>query len=283
MGVQDQPPSAPRDVEWQSDFKLFGSPTFAEASASVSTLVFAYAGTGAFFPIVSEMRDPHLYPRALALCQTVVTITFLVVSVVVYYFCGSYVTSPALGSAGSTIKKVSYGVAIPGLLVSGVLLAHVSRILMFSIHIRLLTTRVKVSTKYIFVRALRGSSHLTSNSLVHWATWLGSSFGVSVVAYILASAIPAFDSIVSLTGALFGTMLCFQPMGCMWLYDNWSRGKEKPTLRWGLMVAWCAFVIVAGTFIQGAGTYGSIMSIIDTYSAEGGGSAWSCADNSGSV
>lgn len=269
MGVQDQPPSAPRDVEWQSDFKLFGNPTFAEASSSVSTLVFAYAGTGAFFPIVAEMRDPHLYPRALALCQTVVTITFLVVSVVVYYYCGSYVTSPALGSAGSTIKKVSYGIAIPGLFVSGVLLAHVSRprhhVAYWS-----LTKITQVSSKYIFVRALRGSKHLTSNSIIHWATWLGSSFGVSAVAYILASAIPAFDSIVSLTGALFGTMLCFQPMGCMWLYDNWSRSKDNPTLGWYLMVGWCVFVIVAGTYIQGTGTYGSIMSIIDTYSAGGG-------------
>lgn len=139
-----------------------------------------------------------------------------------------------------------------------------------------------MSSKYIFVRALRGSKHLTSNSFIHWATWLGSSFGVSLIAYILASAIPAFDSIVSLAGALFGTLLSFQPMGCMWLYDNWSSGKAKPTLRWGLMVGWCVFVIFAGTFIMGSGTYGAIMSIIDTYSVAGGSSAWSCADNSNS-
>lgn len=97
----------------------------------MSTLIFAYAETGAFFPIVSEMRDPRLYPRALALCQTVVTVVLLIVSVVVYYFCGSYVASPALGSAGTTIKKVSYGIAFPGLLVSGILLSHVSTILTY--------------------------------------------------------------------------------------------------------------------------------------------------------
>lgn len=139
-----------------------------------------------------------------------------------------------------------------------------------------------MSSKYVFVRILRGSKHLTSNSFTHWATWLGCTFGVSLVAYILASSIPAFNSIVSLAGALFGTLLSFQPMGCMWLYDNWASGREKPTLRWYLMVGWCVFVIVAGTFLMGAGTYGSIMSIIDAYSAEGGSSAWSCADNSNS-
>ncbi|KAK4094173.1 amino acid transporter [Purpureocillium lilacinum] len=262
-GVQDRPPSAPRDVAWQSDYKLFGNPTFSQAISAVSTLIFAYAGTGAFFPIVSEMRDPRLYPRALALCQTVITVIFLVVGIVVYYYCGSYVASPALGSAGTTIKKVSYGIALPGLLVSGILLAH-------------------VSSKYVFVRILRGSDHLTSNTIIHWATWLGCSFGVSIVAYILASSIPVFNGIVSLAGALFGTLLSFQPMGCMWLYDNWARGKGSPTWRWRLMVCWSIFVIVAGTFLMIAGTYGAILGIVDSYKAEGGTSAWSCADNSNS-
>ncbi|KND88279.1 N amino acid transport system protein [Tolypocladium ophioglossoides CBS 100239] len=263
VGVQDRPPTAPLDVAWKSDYKLFGNPTFAEAISSVSTLIFAYAGTGAFFPIVSEMRDPRMYPRALALCQTVITVVFLVVGIVVYYYCGSYVASPALGSAGTTIKKVSYGIALPGLLVSGILLAH-------------------VSSKYVFVRMLRGSDHLTSNSFTHWATWLGCTFGVCIVAYMLASSIPVFNGIVSLAGALFGTLLSFQPMGCMWLYDNWSTGKEKPTKRWRLMVCWSIFVIVSGTFLMIAGTFGAILGIVDSYKADGGTSAWSCADNSNS-
>lgn len=88
---------------------------------------------------------------------------------------------------------------------------------------------------------------------------------------------------MSLVGALLGTVLCFQPMGCMWLYDNWSRGKQAPTMKWRLMVAWCVFVIVSGTFLVIAGTYGSVVGIIDSYRKAGGTAAWSCADNSGSV
>jgi hypothetical protein len=30
--------------------------------------------------------------------------------------CGQYVASPALGSAGPLIKKISYGIALPGLI-----------------------------------------------------------------------------------------------------------------------------------------------------------------------
>lgn len=49
------------------------------------------------------------------------------------------------------------------------------------------------------------------------------------------------------------------------------------------MVGWCIFVIVLGMFLMIAGTYGSIVSIIESYNSDGGTSAWSCADNSGSV
>lgn len=60
------------------------------------------------------------------ICQATVFTVYLVVGVVVYYFCGSYVASPALGSAGDLIKKVCYGIALPGLLVTEMIACHVS-------------------------------------------------------------------------------------------------------------------------------------------------------------
>lgn len=109
-----------------SDYKIVANPSFSEAISAVASIVFAYAGTPAFFSIVSEMRDPIYYTRALVICQSVVTAVYITIGVVVYYYCGSYVASPALGSAGPTMKKISYGFAIPGLLVSVMLFVHVS-------------------------------------------------------------------------------------------------------------------------------------------------------------
>jgi amino acid permease len=126
VGTQDRPDAAPQEGEWKSDYKLIGNPTFGEATAAFGTYVFAYAGTPLFFPIVAEMRDPRQYNKALVLCQTVVTITYIVAGIVIYYFCGSYVASPALGSAGKLIKQISYGLALPGLLSGAVLNGHVS-------------------------------------------------------------------------------------------------------------------------------------------------------------
>ncbi|KAL9616684.1 MAG: hypothetical protein Q9160_008472 [Pyrenula sp. 1 TL-2023] len=263
VGLQDRPSTAPRTGPWTSDYQLFKSPSFTSAVTALASLIFAYAGTPAFFSIVSEMRNPRHYTRALIICQSVVTIVYIVVGTVVYYYCGSYVASPALGSAGSTMKKVNYGLALPGLIVSTTLLLH-------------------YPAKYIFVRTLRGSRHLAVNSLVHWAVWLGCTFGVALIAYIVASAVPVFGGLVALVGALLGTLMTFQPMGCMWLYDHWSEGKVQRTRRWMLMVGWSGFVIVIGTFLMIAGTYGSIVGIRDSYRVEGGSAAWTCADNSAS-
>ncbi|CCT75447.1 related to neutral amino acid permease [Fusarium fujikuroi IMI 58289] len=265
VGVQDRPDLAPKDGVWKSDYKLFNTPTFAEAMSAIAAFIFAYCGTPVFFPIAAEMREPKHYKKALILCQSVVTVVYIVVGIVVYYYCGTYVASPALGSAGKTIKKVSYGLALPGLIVSATLYTH-------------------VPAKYAFVRLLRGSKHLTANSFTHWAVWLSCTFGMAIIAYVIASGIPVFGGLVSLVGALLGTLQCMQLFGCLWLYDHWAEGKDKSqrTTKWTMMVGWCIFVIVLGTFLMIGGTYGSIKGIIDSYNVSGGSAAWSCADNSNS-
>jgi hypothetical protein len=129
VGVQDRPASAPQEGPWKPDFKLFANPSFAEAVTAEASIVFAYCGTTAFFAIISEMRDPRLYTRSLLICQSTVTVTYIVVGTVIYYYCGSYVASPALGSAGVLVKKIAYGIALPGLFATTMISLHVSFLL----------------------------------------------------------------------------------------------------------------------------------------------------------
>jgi hypothetical protein len=86
-----------------------------------------------FFPIAAEMRNPRLYTRSLLICQGAVTATYITVGTVIYYFCGSYVASPALGSSSVLIKKVSYGIALPGLVVSTIVVLHVCPLLLYNL------------------------------------------------------------------------------------------------------------------------------------------------------
>ncbi|TGO24241.1 hypothetical protein BPAE_0108g00340 [Botrytis paeoniae] len=265
VGVQGNPADAPVTTgPYKSDFKLFGSPSFTDAISACGSLVFSFAGTPGYFNIHSEMRNPRSYTRSVYISQGFITAMYIAIGIVVYYFCGSYVASPALGSAGDTMKKVCYGLALPGLLVSTILLSH-------------------LPAKFLFLRLLRGSKHLTVNSMTHWMVWLGCTFCVIICAYVIASAIPIFGGLISLIGALFGTLFNFQPFGIMWFYDNWGLRKTQRSRSWIFMCCWSVFVITIGTFLMVAGTYGSIVAIIDSYSAAGGASSFSCADNSNSV
>lgn len=126
VGVQDRPASAPQEGPYASDYHITNTPKFAQAISAIASLILSYAGTPAYFQIISEMRDPKLYRRSLIVTQSVITATYVVIGTVVYYYCGSFVASPALGSAGPLLKRVCYGLALPGLLASTTLLVHVS-------------------------------------------------------------------------------------------------------------------------------------------------------------
>jgi amino acid permease len=127
VGIQDRPAAAPQtEAPWVSDYKLIGNPSFNEGITAVCSLVFAFSGTPGFFAIVSEMRDPRKYTPALLVCQSGVTAIYMVIGCVVYYYCGTNVSSPALGSAGGNIKKIAYGFALPGLIVTTTICSHVS-------------------------------------------------------------------------------------------------------------------------------------------------------------
>lgn len=127
VGIQGRPSSAPQEGPWASDFKISNSPSFASAASAVSTLIFACSATPAYFTIVAEMRDPRLFTRSLVVAQIGSTMIYVTIGIVIYYYCGSYVASPALGSAGTLIKRVSYGISLPGLIATTTIVLHVSR------------------------------------------------------------------------------------------------------------------------------------------------------------
>ncbi|KAJ5825325.1 hypothetical protein N7474_002463 [Penicillium riverlandense] len=249
---------------WTSDFKIVQRPSFADGVSAVSTLIFACTATPAYFSIAAEMRDLRYFNRAVFLSQLCSTVLYVTVGATVYYYCGTMVASPALGSAGPLIKSVSYGIALPGLIASTTILIH-------------------IPSKYLFVRILRGSQHLTSNTFIHWSTWIGCTFGCTIIAYVIASGIPVFNNLLSLIGALLGAILAYQAAGCMWFYDNWSDiHTTKRTWRWIALAFWSGFLIVVGTFITIAGTYGSVVNIVDSLQKEGSSRSWTCVDNSNS-
>lgn len=194
--------------------------------------------------------------------MTWITSSYLALALTVYAYCGQWVASPALGSAGPTIKIIAYGIAIPGLIAGAMICVH-------------------VAGKSLFVRILRGTHHLTSNTKTHWAVWLSCTYGTGLLGWILSEAIPFFSSLVSLIGALG-----FAPLGIclpalMWfsMHPTYHRGSLREKAIWAGHVA----LFLLGVFTLVAGTYANVKNIVDQYKAGLVGSAFECADNSGTV
>lgn len=261
MTTRDRPAAAPQTGDYDFGYHVIGNPTFVAGITSVATIFCSGAGTSAFLPVISEMRRPRDYNKAVYACMGLVTASYLTFSLVVYAYCGKWVASPSLGSAGDTVKKVAYGIGLIGLLVSACLYVH-------------------VAAKYLFVRILRNSEHLQKNSVVHWGVWFACSLSVSIVGFLLASGIPIFNYLLALAGSLTFAPLALGLPGYLWVFDHqhYRTGtmvqKIVYWLHW-LMIALAAFLTVGGT-------YGVVQQIINAYANGEIASAFACEDNSNS-
>jgi len=266
IGVTQQsngrPAGAPKSGPFELGYFVIAHPTFSSGVTASATIFVSSAGPVAFVPVISEMRNPAEYNKALFTCMGFVHCAYLVCALIVYKYCGTWVTSPSLGSAGATIQIVSYGIGFIGLLVSGALGLH-------------------IAAKYLFVRILRNTKHLQSNTLIHWGTWLSCTFGLSILAFFLSQAIPIFNYILALTGSL-----CFAPLtiiltGFLWLNMNKSWKKGTALQRGAFYLHF--LIPLLGTFMCVGGTYAVIQEIIDAYADGTVGGVFSCANDSGII
>ena len=105
----------------------------------------SFLGHVAFFSFISELKAPEQYPNALFLLQGVDTSMYLIVAIVTYRYVGDSVASPALGSTSPLLQKVAYGIAIPTIVIAGVINGH-------------------VAAKYVYIRLFRGTDRMSMKS-----------------------------------------------------------------------------------------------------------------------
>ncbi|KAJ5126064.1 hypothetical protein N7526_008241 [Penicillium atrosanguineum] len=176
---------------------------------AVTNIVFAYAGHVAFFGFISEMQKPTDYPKTLYMLQATDTILYIIAAVVIYYYGGNDVKSPALSSTSPITAKVAYGIAIPTIVIAGVINGH-------------------VAAKYIYVRLFRGSDRMHKRSFVSVGSWVGITLVLWIVAWIIAEAIPVFNNLLSLITALFASWFTYGLSGIFWLFLNRGRYVSSP-------------------------------------------------------
>jgi hypothetical protein len=260
--TKSRPAAAPQTGPYELGFYAIAHPTFAAGITAACSIMISSCGCPGYIPVIAEMKRPQDFKKAAIIVAALVGAIYLSFSMVVYRWCGQWIASPSLGSAGPLLKKVSYGIALPSLVVSAGIFNH-------------------TSSKYLFVRFLRNTKHLQSNSMIHWSTWIGCNAGVGILAFILAEAIPVFNYILSLEAALFFAPMSLLFPACFWMYDHkeYRTGTGEQRLIYGGHV----FLALIASFLVVGGTYGTVVQIKASYDAGQLSKVFSCADNSNTI
>jgi hypothetical protein len=196
----DRPAAAPQTGDFDLGWTPIAYPTFVVGMINTMNVFISTCGSSNFLPVIAEMKRPQDFRKACLLAGFLVGGMYLSFSLVIYRYCGTWLSVPAFGSAGPLFEKISYGIALPGLVVGVGIYQH-------------------VAAKYAFVRIFRNSKHLQSNSLTHWSTWLGINVALGAVAFVAAEAVPILNYLLGLAAAL-----CLAPFslifpGLLWMHD----------------------------------------------------------------
>ncbi|KAF7586664.1 hypothetical protein BBP40_008513 [Aspergillus hancockii] len=224
------------------------------AFTAVTNIVFAYCAHVAFFGLIAEMEDPKDFTKSLCLLQGFEIVLYVVAAVVIYYYVGTGVASPALGSAGPVLKKVAYGIAIPTIIGAGVVNGH-------------------VGLKYIYVRIFRKSGRMSKRDFVSVGSWVAIGVTCWIIAWIIAEGIPSFTNIVSLISSLFASWFTYGLSGVYWLHLNWGNWFSSP--RKVALTILNMIIVLIGATICGLGLYASGKAIHDDNSR----ASYTCASN----
>ncbi|KAH6654527.1 transmembrane amino acid transporter protein-domain-containing protein [Truncatella angustata] len=259
---QDRPAAAPQTGDFDLGYTALAYPTFAAGMTASANLFLFGSGASMYLPVMAEMRRPQDYRKACYVNGALVGACYLTFSLLIYGYCGSWITTPAFGSAGPLFKKISYGVALPGLVVGNGIYQH-------------------VAAKYLFVRVLRTSRHLQADTLVHWAAWLGINLVLGALAFVISQAVPILNYLLGLAGSLFFAPFALILPVLFWMHDfRWSgalSGRDKAL--WGLH----SLIVAIGSFLVVGGTYGVALSIQQAFASDLISKVFDCADNSGTV
>ncbi|GFF38633.1 N amino acid transport system protein [Aspergillus udagawae] len=221
--------------------------------SAVTNIVFAFSGHAAYFGLMSELKDPRDFPKALMLLQSVDICLYILAAIVIYIYGGATVSSPALGSASPMVSKVAYGIALPTIIIAGVINGH-------------------IAFKYVYIRIFSGSDRIHKRDWVAVSSWVAIALSLWIIAWIIAEAIPVFSSLLGLIVALFASWFTYGLSGIFWLHLNWGKYTSSP--RKIFLTGVNLFCLVFGAGLCGLGLYVSGKAIHDNPSS----ASFSCAN-----
>ncbi|KAF5003624.1 hypothetical protein FDECE_9829 [Fusarium decemcellulare] len=211
--------------------------SFTDAFIAITNIVFAYSFAVCQFSFMDEMHTPQDYVKSIWALGLIEIVIYTLTGALVYAFVGQDVQSPALLSAGTLISKVAFGIALPVIFISG-------------------SINTTVVGRYIHGRMYKDSIIRFINTKMGWVTWLALITVITVVAWVIAEAIPFFNDLLSISSSLFISGFTFYFPAVMWFMlireGPWHSKKNLP-----LSIA-NAIIFLIGMIVLVGGTYASI-------------------------
>lgn len=230
--------------------------TFAEAFIALSNIIFAYSFALCQFSFMDEMHTPTDFPKSIwALGLTEISI-YTITGGLVYAFVGEGVKSPALLSAGSTLSRIAFGIALPVIFISG-------------------SINTVVLGRLIHGRVFENSNTRFVNTRWGWITWLTLIIVLTILEFVVAEVIPFFDDLLSLISSLFVSGFTFYFPAIMWFM--YLRGENILSPKNVFFSVINILILAVGLVVLVAGTYSSIVDIINSYAKGTVGGVFSCS------
>ncbi|KAF5968640.1 putative neutral amino acid permease [Fusarium bulbicola] len=215
--------------------------SFTDAFIAITNIVFAYSFAVCQFSFMDEMHTPRDYVKSIWALGLIEICIYTLTGALIYAFVGSEVKSPALLSAGPTISKIAFGVALPVIFISG-------------------SINTTVVARYIHGRVFKNSIIRYINTKMGWITWLALVAVITVVAFIIAEAIPFFNDLLSISSSLFISGFTFYFPSIMWfMLIRKGPWHSKENL---LLSIANGLIFIIGMIVLVGGTYASIDDIV---------------------
>lgn len=233
--------------------------TFASAFLSTTNIIFAYSFAVCQYSFMAEMHTPSDYVKSIWALGLIEMFIYTMTGALVYAFVGSSVNSPALLSAGPLISRIAFGIALPVIFISG-------------------SINSTVVGRYILNRALPNSEIRYIHNKAGWLTWIALIACITLVAWVIAEAIPFFNALLGIISSLFISGFTFYFPALFWFQlikeGKWYHGWKNITLSIVNAVVFCI-----GIAVLVCGTYASVEDILKSYQSGTVGGSFSCDDS----
>lgn len=244
--------------DWNTGWKATALPgtTFERGLVSASNAIFAYAFNVGQFSFMEEMANIEDYPKSIYALGITMICIHTSVGALGYVFVGPGIKSPALLSAGHTMARIAFGLALPVIFISGAVLCVMNG--------RFIMDKMYPNSVVRYVNTARG-----------WAIWIAIIAALSLFSWLVSEVIPGFNALLGLVGALFNTATTVYGPSVMW-FVLVRKGPCFGTRRNTILTLVNGFIIAIGLFVLVAGTYASIKDIVDYYNQVDVGKPFSC-------